>query len=341
MRTDLDTYLITIDEEYSDGIKELGIEQIAFVNNPAIMVKGMAFSNEIKQLYFNDDVKMRVAAPALIPMTIYRYDKEIDYEYNVQFTAEVIEQMYKKFMSTLSNSNSVFNLEHNQANTVPAYVLESILVDSEPKIKMIKDEYGIDIPLGSVFIVSQITDREYYEDLVKNERFAYSIEGYLGMDFLETKLTEMRDNKNKNNEIKMEENILKLPAGEHTIGDKIYVVDETGNIVEIKDVVAASEETPAEEVKPQTEETTLETVETPAEEVKPEEVPVDEPTKMAIDETELMTILQPKFDEIYAMIAEIKAGLATKEDEDVLPETPAMEMSAIEKRLNFAKSFIK
>ncbi len=62
MTKDLPIYKITIDPEYSDG-EDLGIEQIAFTSNPAIKVKGMAFSQEVKML-FADDLKYRVTAPA-------------------------------------------------------------------------------------------------------------------------------------------------------------------------------------------------------------------------------------------------------------------------------------
>jgi len=68
MTKDLPIYKITIDPEYSDG-EDLGIEQIAFTSNPAIKVKGMAFSQEVKML-FADDLKYRVTAPAMIPMEI-------------------------------------------------------------------------------------------------------------------------------------------------------------------------------------------------------------------------------------------------------------------------------
>ena len=337
MQKELDTFLISIDDKFSDG-EDLGIEQIAFVDSPAIMIKGMAFNSQVKILKFSDGVKMRIAAPALIPGEIYRCDED-GYEYNVKFTEDIIEQLYTKFMMNLTNKN-IFNLEHNADVTVPAYVLESILVDSENKIKMIKDEYKIDLPLGSVFIVSQITNKEYYDYLVANEKYAYSIEGFLGMDLIKTKMSEIQ-NKNKNKNQKMED--LKLPTGEQTIGDKIYVIDEAGKIVEIKDVVKAEEVAPiVEEVKAEEEvkEVTPEVEEVKAEEVAPIVEEKKEEVSMEIDEAALMTILQPKLDEIYAMIAEVKAGLATKETEEIETVAP-IAMSAIEKRVNFAQSFFK
>jgi hypothetical protein len=66
MTKDIPIYKITIEPEYSDG-EELGIEQIAFTSTPAIITKGLAF-DEHKKLFFSDDLKYRVVAPAMIPI---------------------------------------------------------------------------------------------------------------------------------------------------------------------------------------------------------------------------------------------------------------------------------
>ena len=50
-------------------------------------------------------------------------------EYDVQFSAEVIEQIHAKFMLNLQNKD-IFNLEHDQDEKVPAYILEAWIVDS-------------------------------------------------------------------------------------------------------------------------------------------------------------------------------------------------------------------
>ena len=52
---------------------------------------------------------------------------------------------------------------------------------------------------------------------------------------------------------------------------------------------------------------------------------VTEEVAMAIDETELMTILQPKFDEIYKLVADLKIEIdALKPAEEVIEEVPVM-----------------
>lgn len=342
MERKLDVYKISIDPKFSDGKTELGIEKIAFVKNPAILTKGMAFNADTKkQMHFADNVKMRIAAPALIPMNIYRCDDEDGYEYEVQFTEEVSEELYHKFMANLDNKSKPFNLEHQENELSPAYILECIFVDNDAKIKMIKDTYGIDVPMKTIFFVSQITDRKYYDDLVANEQYAYSIEGMLGLDF-KAQLSDMK-NKNKNKEQKMENNV--LPEGaKFQIADKWYEVKD-GKVIEVVEEtkpVAAEETKPVEEKKEEIKAEDVKEEVKPVEEVKAEETPIEETpkeeVKMAIDEAELMTILQPKFDEIYKMIADLKAEEVT---EDVIPSEQPIAMTAIEKRLAFAKSFIK
>ena len=324
----MDKYLISIGDEFGD---ELGINLISFVKNPAIMVKGMAFNQEVKPLNFvNDDVKMRIIAPAMIPMDIYRYSREEDYEYEVRFTSEVIEKIRDKFMKNLTNKD-IFNLEHSDEIT-PAYILETWIVGKDPKQDKAFSEYGLEVPSGTMMVMSQITDRNYYDKLVENEQFAYSIEGFFGLDELKLMIE-------KKKETNMED--LKLPDGEHQIGEKIYVVKD-GKLIEIKDVIAAEEVKPEEE-KVEAAEVVEEEVEAseeaPSEEeaIEAEDVKEEE-VKMAIDEVELMTILQPKFDEIYKMIADLSAKLET-EDEDEIP-SEEVKMSAIE-RFTAVHKFLK
>ena len=280
MTKDIPIYKITIDPEYSDG-EELGIEQIAFTSTPAIITKGMAF-DENKKLFFSDDLKYRVVAPAMIPMEIYRND-ENDEEYYVQFTAETIEQIHSKFMQDLSNRN-VFNLEHDTDKTVPAYVLEAWIVE-DPKKDKAYSSYGIEVPKGTLMVTAQVTDKDYYNELVKNEQIGFSIEGFLGL-----KLSKQLNKYN-----------MKLPDGEHLIEGKLYIVVD-GEVTEIRDVPVAAEEELTEEIA-------LETV---VEEEVIEETPATE--EMAIDPAAdaeaILAIVQPVIDEqinaVIAMIADLR-----------------------------------
>jgi hypothetical protein len=304
MTKDIPIYKITIDPEYSDG-EELGIEQIAFTSTPAIITKGMAF-DENKKLFFSDDLKYRVVAPAMIPMEIYRND-ENDEEYYVQFSAETIEQIHSKFMQDLSNRN-VFNLEHDTDKTVPAYVLEAWIVE-DPKKDKAYSSYGIEVPKGTLMVTAQVTDKEYYNELVKNEQIGFSIEGFLGL-----KLSKQLNKYN-----------MKLPDGEHLIEGKLYIVVD-GEVTEIRDVPVAAEEALTEEIA-------LETV---VEEEVIEETPATE--EMAIDPAAdaeaILAIVQPVIDEqinaIIAMIADLRNHVEEVMAEDVV-EVEATKLSQHDK----------
>jgi hypothetical protein len=307
MTKDIPIYKITIDPEYSDG-EELGIEQIAFTSTPAIITKGLAF-DEHKKLFFSDDLKYRVVAPAMIPMEIYRNDENDD-EYYVQFSAETIENIHSKFMQDLSNRN-VFNLEHNTDKTVPAYVLEAWIVE-DPKKDKAYSSYGIEVPKGTLMVTAQVTDKDYYNELVKNEQIGFSIEGFLGL--------KLSNQLNKYN--------MKLPDGEHLIEGKLYIVVD-GEVTEIKDVPVAAEEEITEEIA--LEETVVEeevVTETPA----TEEMAIDP----AADAEAILAIVQPIMDEqinaVIAMIADLRNHMeeVMAESEEVV-EVEATKLSQHDK----------
>lgn len=312
-------YKITIDPEYSDG-EDLGMEMIAFTNKPAIKVKGMAFTSAAP-MTFSDDVKMRIVAPAMIPMQIYRRDEDGS-EYDVEFTAETIEAIHNKFMLNLRNKD-IFNLEHDAEEKVPAYILEAWIVDS-PKTDKAFTTYGIEVPKGTLMLTSQVTDREYYDKLVESEQIGYSIEGFLGM-----KLSEI---------FKLNTNTMKLPDGEHLIEDEIYVVKD-GEVIEIKDKPTEMEAEMAAD--PAVEEEAQATVDNAEEAVTEEETAAAaEDVEMAVDPAmdaeAVLAIVTPVIEEqvnqLVAMIADLKNQLEESLSAETIEEEAApVAMSAHEK----------
>jgi hypothetical protein len=324
MVNDLPIYKITIDPEYSDG-EDLGIEQIAFTSNPAIKVKGMAFSNVTKR-FFSDELKYRVTAPAMIPMEIYRRDDEAG-EYYVQFEEETIEQIYVKFMRDLQNRN-VFNLEHDPSKEVPAYILEAWIVENPTQDKAFTT-YGIEVPKGTLMLTAQITDAEYYNKLVKDEQLGFSIEGFLGMK-LSNQLTKYNMN---------------FPDGEHLIEGKIYVVKD-GQVVEIKEVEKEEVEM-AEVTEEVTEEVALEDTSVTEEEVVEEEVATEMAIDPVADSEAILAIVMPLIEErekaIIGMVADLKnqieeLGVVKEEVEDELELAKETKMSAFDRFKAFRAS---
>ena len=317
MTKDLPIYKITIEPEYSDGM-DLGIEQIAFTSTPAIKVKGLAF-NQSEKLMFADDVKYRVTAPAMIPMQIYRRDDESG-EYYVQFTAEVIEQIHVKFMQDLKNRD-IFNLEHDQSQTVPAFILESWIVDN-PEYDKAFTTFGIEVPKGTLMLTAQVTDKEYYNELVKNEQIGFSIEGFLGLKL--------------SNQIK-QNNMNKLPDGEHLIEGKIYVVKD-GEIIEIKDKPAQEAEMGSDSVVEEDVTTETEPIEEqPAAEelVKEEEMAVD----VATDAEAVLAIVAPVIEEQVNNLLKIIADLKTQVEEMLAEKSEEEVELKSEVKMSIAEKF--
>jgi hypothetical protein len=323
---DRPVYKITIDDAYSDG-EDLGWDMTAFTNKPAIKIKGMAFNAAIP-MTFSDSVKMRIVAPAMIPMSIYRRDED-GTEYDVQFTAEVIEQIHAKFMKNLTNKD-IFNLEHDQDEKVPAYILEAWIVDN-PKTDKAFTTYGIDVPKGTLMLTSQVTDKEYYDSLVESGQVGYSIEGFLGL-----KLSEL-----------LKLNTMKLPDGEHLIEDKIYVVKD-GEVIEIKDAPAEmAEEQMAEE--PAVEEEAETTVDEAAEDVQEEEADAAaEDVEMAVDVTTdaeaVLAIVSPVIEEQVNQLLAIIADLKNQMEEYLAPRDEEIEVEAKNQKMSsreLFKEFVK
>jgi hypothetical protein len=305
---ELPTYKITIDEEYNDGNEPLGIDAIAFTANPAVLVKGVAFSSQ-RKVAFADDKKYRITAPAMIPMDIYRRDEEMG-EYYVQFTEQEIDTIFKDFMWGLNNKD-LFNLEHEGEKIVPAYLLEAWIVDN-PETDKAKTTFGIDVPKGTLMVTSQVTDTDYYNSLVESGAVGFSIEGFLGLKLsnqINTNMTTPEDFQE---------------------GKKYVFVN--GKFEEVKEEeVALAEETEEEESEVKEEELAEEVVE---EEVKEEaEMAVDP----AADSEAILAIVAPlieeKIAEVLQVIADLKNEMADNAEVEPAEEVE-MKMSQQQKFAN-------
>lgn len=344
LRDEINTYRPTIDPQFSEDGQELGINLISNVKNPAVKIKGVAFSNhEVRELRFKDDIKLRIAAPVLVPGKIYRDDE--DEKYFMEFTKEDIEEIAKDFMSRLpTKSGGVFNLEHEN-QMVDSYILEAILADSEAKVNMIRESYAIELPMGSFLIVQQFTDRALYEDIVQKDATSFSFEGFMG-----TKL--VKEYKFKNDKMTKNLKLSKMSKPKKVMGVKrVYMsaskklkleevaeneeliviaedFKEGAEVVVIEDVVEGGVEDFTGEVDVTVEgkeetliidkgviteiveaevEATEETVEVEMEEeVKEEEM---EEETVVVEPTEEAPATN-ELEEIYKMLADIKAELA-------------------------------
>lgn len=171
----LPTYEIVIDE-----FDETGISLISLVEDPAIMVKGMAFNSNSMMSFKEVGDKQVIVGPALIPdMRIYREDDKFG-KYYVVFTAETISKMVEKFNKY--GSNRKINIDHSNM-MVDAFILEDWIVEDTVYDKSRK--YGIEVPIGTYMIMVKIEDTKFWNEEVKgNGKFGFSIEGMLGQQLV-------------------------------------------------------------------------------------------------------------------------------------------------------------
>jgi hypothetical protein len=340
---DLPKYKITIDDEYGDGEK-LGIEKIAHTARPAIKIKGVAFTDAnlhpnckcqiidgelktepdacdyclemkskefsfhtSKSMGFADEPKMRIAAPLMIPGEIYRSDED-DGEHYVEFTVEEIEKIHKDFMKNLTNKE-IYNEEHDNTRiSDKSYLLEALLIDTDNKVKMVKDDYGIDVPKGTLFTITQIENKEYYDYLVENDMLGLSLEGFLGLKLSEQKNKKETMSKDVNVELleKIKELEARLQKFETEEKEELEEVKEE-ELEEVKE--EELEEVKEEELEVEDEvEDEVEVIEEVIEEIVKDD-------KVELGEDEVMKYVQPKIDEILEMIAEIKASIKPEFEE--------------------------
>ncbi len=284
----------------------LGIDEVAFTSDPAIKVKGLAF-NSHKRLFFSDDVKMRVTAPAMMPMEIYRnQDGE---EFYVKFTDEQIELIFKDLMKR-SREGNLFNFEHNKSDKVDAYILEAWIVEDEATDKA-NTLYNFGVQKGTIMLTAQVENEADYKEILANERVGFSIGGKFNL---------------KEQTFKNQVNMSEMKEGEKFIfkDGKLVRFEE---VEETTEVVEATEEEPAEEVKEKVE--LAEEVETPAE-------------AEALNEEVVAKMIDEKINEVLNVLAEIKAQIEADKTEAVQEEEEEqqVQLSAIERliKLNQQKN---
>jgi hypothetical protein len=171
----LPVYQIVIEDD-----DDTGIALISLVDEPAISMKGMAFSNKSSMSFKEVGDKQVIVGPALIPdMKIYREDDKYG-KYYVTFSAETIEKMVEKFNKY--GSNRKINIDHSN-QMVDAFIMEDWIVEDAVYDKSRK--YGFEVPVGTYMIMVKIEDTEFWMEEVKgNGKFGFSIEGLLGQQLV-------------------------------------------------------------------------------------------------------------------------------------------------------------
>ena len=158
-----------------DEADDSGIRLISIVENPAIEVKGYAFSESNYYEFQEVEDEQIIIGAALIPnKKIYQEDEKLGPHF-VTFTKEGIRKIVEKFNKT--GSNRRINVEHTN-EMVNAYILKDWIVEDEVYDKSRK--YGFEVPVGTYMISVKVDDTDFWQEKVRGEnKFSFSIEGML------------------------------------------------------------------------------------------------------------------------------------------------------------------
>lgn len=169
-----------VKEIFIDEDDNTGIRLISLVQDPAIMVQGMAFNSESNKKDYqfkNIDDKQMVVGPALIPgKKILRYDED-DEPYYIFFSEATIKLMVEKF--TKGSNAKYLNIDHTSTMLESGYIQQSWIIDDSYYDK--SKTYGYSLPKGTYFIEVKIDDKDEWNTYVKEGgMFSFSVEGLMG-----------------------------------------------------------------------------------------------------------------------------------------------------------------
>ena len=168
---------------------ETGMSFISLVDDPAIEMKGFAFSSEEKEMMFasNKD-KQVIVGPALIPNKLI-YRKDEDGEYYVKFPESTIREMADKFMK--QNDVRRINVDHSN-KIVEGYIQQFWIVEDTTYDKA--RFYGLSVPKGTLMLEVKIEDKEFWNEEIKmNGKFGFSVQGFMGQKLVKLNREESID----------------------------------------------------------------------------------------------------------------------------------------------------
>lgn len=297
------------------------LEFVSLVDKPAIIEKGLAFKEEKLKFEVQKD-KQIIVGPAMIPdFPILRVDEEIG-EYVIMFDKESIAYFQEQFTGYKKDYKVNFDHLSEKENGVvkEAFIKSNWLIEDEQfdKSRM----YGFEYPIGTWMMEIKINDTAFWNKMVKEEgRFGFSVEGLFQLemtgDFIEkNKVINMKQ------EISLEQIIAKL--AELSPEEVAKIKEAVEGVVEEPEVVAEIVEEVVDEVNDLMNEGTTET-----EEELQDELPA-EPASEPLTEEKVLELVKPMFEEIYALIAEMKKGEEVVEEDELGYKDKEEKMSKVD-----------
>lgn len=162
---------------------ETGIEQISFVENPAMKESWKLF-NEVQKFSTNDDERIIYYPLITADIPILRTEP---FDHYILFGEKDIKKMRNKLFKN-SNHNK-FNENHGPVKIDDVYVVESWIKTSE--IDKSVDMGFSNIPVGSLFVGIKVENEIYWNEKVKNSNFkGLSMEAFYELDIPQDLLLE-------------------------------------------------------------------------------------------------------------------------------------------------------
>ena len=296
-----------------------GVYAVSLVDEPAIEVDWIKLSKTIEIKFSANKDKQLLYGALLVPdKIIYRRDDNGN-EYNIIFDKETIETISDKFNK--NKFTDVFNFQHSN-KMVQAYLKENWLVENPDK----SNKYGFELPEGTWFGAVKVEDENFWNEYVSNgEVRGFSVELKCDVELVEL------SNQNKNKqiinlmEVKRKDGVVIYYDGELGIGTQLFLDPEMTELApegehELEDgsAVVIDAEAKILEFRPAV-------AETEEEELSTEEVvdEVETEDKLKLTTEQVMTIVQPLFDEFKNAYSELEAKVA--ELEAKLADTKKME----------------
>jgi hypothetical protein len=300
MNKELPVYNAIIDPDK----KDLGIEFVSLVSEPAIMEMGLAFhAHEAKLKFASDRDKQIIVGPAMIPdLPLYR--NQDGQEFYVVFTRETIEALHEKFSKEPKEYK--VNVDHSEI-VQSAFIKSSWIIEDKIHDKSVM--YGLDLPIGTLMMEIKIEDPTFWANEVKDAgRTGFSIEGMFDLMLVNTKTKNKQKMKEEFNASLLLADL--SPEQLAQLQEAIAAVAPKEAVAEITDAVA---EVIAE----------LPVVEIPVEAaVEDPTAPADAPAattdeQVATAVAAAVESLQAQLDELAMQIAEMKAEHGELYDEPV------------------------
>lgn len=152
-----------------------GLTKMSLVEYPAVEENFLAFENQ-HELKFSFDEEQRIIIGVALRANYLIYRCDSHGEYYVNFTKDVINQLYEKFMID-SRFNNI-NLNHD-SDTNDVYLIQSFLKDTEKGINPVGFE---EVENGSWFVAYKVLNEDVWKKVKSGEYKGFSVETFCELE---------------------------------------------------------------------------------------------------------------------------------------------------------------